>query len=193
MGNKGKKRANYPNKMGRKKRTFTDEEYNQIEQYAGSGLSMVQIAHILEPPISEATIQRRMNDDARFERAIKKGRSKAIHQVANKVFENAMSGKETSAFFFLKTRDPENWNDRQVVEHNINLGEVLAQAQKRVIDLSPERAPELEQAQKRLSTRASVQAWEGSATGEESLTEQIGPASSERAGADNNKQDNQSD
>ena len=75
----------------------------------------------------------------------------------------------------------------------LNLGEILDQAKGRIIDLKPERAPELEQAQKRLSTRARVQAWEGSATGEESLTEQISPASSKRAGALDNKQDNQSD
>ena len=174
MGNKGKKRANYPNKMGRKKRTFTEEEYQQIQKYSGNGLSLVQIAHMLEPPISEATIQRRMNDDERFASAIKKGRSKSVQMVANKVFENAMDGKETSAIFFLKTRDPERWNDRQNTEVNINLGEILDQAKGRVIDLTPERASEpleLKRAHERTNEA---------------------PASV-RAGADNNKQDNQSD
>ena len=71
MGKKGKNSEKYPNKMGRKKRTFTEEEYQQIQKYSGNGLSLVQIAHMLEPPISEATIQRRMNDDERFASAIK--------------------------------------------------------------------------------------------------------------------------
>jgi len=137
MGNKGKNSAKYPNKMGRKKRSFTDEEYKQIQKYSGNGLSLVQIGHMLDPPVSESTISRRMNDDERFEHAIKKGRSKSVQMVANKVFENAMDGKETSAIFFLKTRDPERWNDRQNTEVNINLGEILDQAKGRIIDLSP--------------------------------------------------------
>ena len=174
MGKKGKSSAKYPNKLGRKKRTFTEEEYQQIQKYSGNGLSLVQIAHMLEPPISEATIQRRMNDDERFASAIKKGRSKSVQMVANKVFENAMDGKETSAIFFLKTRDPERWNDRQNTEVNINLGEILDQAKGRIIDLTPERTPELpELKQARERTNEA-------------------PASV-HAGADNNKQDKQSD
>ena len=64
----------------------------------------------------------------------RKGKVRAIQAVANQVFENAMSGKETSAIFFLKNRDPENWSDRAEVNHNLNLKEVLNIAKNRVIE-----------------------------------------------------------
>ena len=43
-----------------------------------------------------------------------KGRAKAIAQVSSQLFNNAMEGKETSAIFFLKNRDPDNWKDRNI-------------------------------------------------------------------------------
>ena len=54
--------------------------------------------------------------------------------VANQVFQNAMNGKETSAIFFLKNRDPDNWADRQDVQHNINLSNILSEANTRIIE-----------------------------------------------------------
>ena len=36
--------------------------------------------------------------------------------------------------FFLKNRDPENWADRQEVQHNLNLANVLQDASARVIE-----------------------------------------------------------
>ena len=45
-----------------------------------------------------------------------------------------MEGKETSAIFFLKNRDPLNWSDRQQVDHQINLSNVLQEAQGRIIE-----------------------------------------------------------
>ena len=45
-----------------------------------------------------------------------------------------MNGKETSAIFFLKNRDPDNWADRQDVQHNINLSNILSEANTRIIE-----------------------------------------------------------
>ena len=45
-----------------------------------------------------------------------------------------MMGKETSAIFFLKNRDPDNWADRQEVQHNLNLSNVLQDARTRIIE-----------------------------------------------------------
>jgi hypothetical protein len=45
-----------------------------------------------------------------------------------------MEGKETSAIFFLKNRDADNWADRIQTEHNLNLGHILAEANTRIIE-----------------------------------------------------------
>ncbi len=66
--------------------------------------------------------------------------------VANKVFENAMDGKETSAIFFLKNRDPDNWADRQEVNYNLDLKNVLTSARERIIDHRPTSLPKRTQA-----------------------------------------------
>jgi hypothetical protein len=50
-----------------------------------------------------------------------------------------MEGKETSAIFFLKNRDPLNWSDRQQVDHQINLSNVLQEANNRIIEGKSER------------------------------------------------------
>ena len=51
-----------------------------------------------------------------------------------------MDGKETSAIFFLKNRDPDNWADRQEVNYNLDLKNVLTDARARIIDHAPARA-----------------------------------------------------
>ena len=45
-----------------------------------------------------------------------------------------MEGKETSAIFFLKNRDPDNWKDRNILEtnHTINLSHVINSAKERI-------------------------------------------------------------
>ena len=121
-------------KPGRKKKLsqLTEEDYQQIMNWSGDGLSETQIATLLNCSISTITREKKRNEQ--FEHAIKKGRYQAVQKVANKVYENAMEGKETSAIFFLKNRDPLNWSDRQQVDHQINLSNVLQEAQGRIIE-----------------------------------------------------------
>ncbi len=82
----------------------------------------------------------------------KKRRYKAVQLVANKVFQNAMDGKETSAIFFLKNRDPDNWADRQEINYNLDLKNVLTDARARIIDHAP--APALSKRAQSLSKNA---------------------------------------
>lgn len=119
-------------KPGRKKINFTDEDLANIERWSGDGLSEAQIATLLGCSLS--TIARKKREKGRFDTALKKGKTRAVQQVANQVFQNAMSGKETSAIFFLKNRDPDNWADRQEVQHNLNLSNVLQDARTRIIE-----------------------------------------------------------
>jgi hypothetical protein len=121
-------------KPGRKRKlaSLTEEDYKQISAWAGDGLNESQIATLLNVNISTITREKKRNEQ--FAHAIKKGRYKAVQLVANKVFENAMDGKETSAIFFLKNRDPDNWADRQEVNYNLDLKNVLTSARSRIID-----------------------------------------------------------
>ena len=116
---------------------LTEEDYQQIMEWSGDGLSETQIATLLNCSISTITREKKRNEQ--FEHAIKKGRYQAVQKVANKVYENAMEGKETSAIFFLKNRDPLNWSDRQQVDHQINLSNVLQEANNRIIEGKSER------------------------------------------------------
>ena len=128
-------------KPGRKRKLaqLTEDEYKQISQWSGDGLNESQIATLLNVNISTITREKKRNEQ--FALAIKKGKYKAVQLVANKVFQNAMDGKETSAIFFLKNRDPDNWADRQEVNYNLDLKNVLTDARARIIDHSPTRLP----------------------------------------------------
>ena len=121
-------------KPGRKRKLakLTEEDYNQISAWSGDGLSETQIATLLGVNISTITREKKRNEQ--FAHAIKKGRYKAVQLVANKVFQNAMEGKETSAIFFLKNRDPDNWADRQEKVINVNLKDALTHASARIIN-----------------------------------------------------------
>ena len=112
---------------------LTETDYEQISRWSGDGLSETQIATLLGVNISTITREKKRNEQ--FAHAIKKGRYKAIQNVANKVYQNAMDGKETSAIFFLKCRDPDNWNDKKLeVNHNFNIKDLLVNAQDRIIE-----------------------------------------------------------
>ena len=127
-------------KPGRKRKLaqLTEDEYKQISQWSGDGLNESQIATLLNVNISTITREKKRNEQ--FAEAIKKGRYKAVQLVANKVFQNAMDGKETSAIFFLKNRDPDNWADRQELNYSLDLKNVLTSARSRIIEHSPAHA-----------------------------------------------------
>ena len=114
----------------RKLKDLTDKDYQMIMEAAGNGLSEKQIALLLD--VSESTITREKHRNDRFARSIKKGRVKAINAVSSKIFDNAMSGKETSAIFFLKNRAPEQWSDRIEPSTTINLNQIINDAKDRI-------------------------------------------------------------
>ena len=106
-------------------------DHNEIERLAGMGLNERQICASLG--INPSTLTRKKHIKS-IKNALEKGRAKAIAQVSSKLFDNAMEGKETSAIFFLKNRDPDNWKDRNILEtnHTINLSHVINSARERI-------------------------------------------------------------
>jgi len=106
-------------------------DHKEIERLAGMGLNERQICASLG--INPSTLTRKKHIKS-IKNALEKGRAKAIAQVSSKLFDNAMEGKETSAIFFLKNRDPDNWKDRNILEtnHTINLSHVINSARERI-------------------------------------------------------------
>ena len=105
-------------------------DHKEIQRLAGMGLSERQIASALG--ISNSTLTRKKHIE-QIEHSLKKG-AQALAAVSSKLYENALEGKETSAIFYLKNRDPDNWKDRNIVEtnHTINLGEIINSARERI-------------------------------------------------------------
>lgn len=106
-------------------------DHNEIERLAGMGLNERQICASLG--INPSTLTRKKHIKS-IKNALEKGRASAIAQVSSQLFNNAMEGKETSAIFFLKNRDPDNWKDRNILEtnHTINLNQVINSAKERI-------------------------------------------------------------
>ena len=106
-------------------------DHNEIERLAGMGLNERQICASLG--INPSTLTRKKHIKS-IKQALERGRASAIAQVSSQLFNNAMEGKETSAIFFLKNRDPDNWKDRNILEtnHTINLSHVINSARERV-------------------------------------------------------------
>jgi len=98
-----------PVKMGRKGFQITPEILQQVEKFAGQGLTQEQISHCIG--ISRDTFFKNKRNSEYFSDAIKRGQSKAISLVSNALFENAMSGNAVSQIFWLKNRAPDQWAD----------------------------------------------------------------------------------
>jgi len=106
-------------------------DHREIERLAGMGLSERQICATLG--INPSTLTRKKHQKS-IKSALEKGRASALALVSSKLFDNALEGKETSAIFYLKNRDPDNWKDRNIIEsnHTINLGDVINSARERI-------------------------------------------------------------
>ena len=119
-----------PKKSGRKP-IFID--LDKVEQLAARGLGPTQIARALG--ISWDTLDRNRKRNAEFEETLKRGRAKGLAQVTNSLFKSATeSGNVTAQIFYLKNQDPSTWSDRNEVNHNLNLKEIINVAKTRVIE-----------------------------------------------------------
>jgi hypothetical protein len=110
-----------------------------IEKHSAQGLNEEQIAHSLG--IGYSTFQRKKKDTGEIGERIKRGRSKGIGTITNKLFQRAQGFniEEDKVFcfkgkiithtvkryfppdlgamaFYLKNRDPENWKDQRHIE-----------------------------------------------------------------------------
>jgi len=89
----------------------------QIEKLASRGLTVSQICDTLR--ISRTTLYRRKRDNKKVEEALARGRAVGVMKVANQLFEDAVNGSTTAQIFYLKNRDPDNWNKATKIEADV--------------------------------------------------------------------------
>ena len=90
---------------------ITDEVCQKAESLAAQGLTMDQIASVLG--MGERTLYEKQAKYPQISQAIKDGRSKGIATVSNALFTKAKAGDNTAMIFYLKNRDPDNWQEVQ--------------------------------------------------------------------------------
>jgi hypothetical protein len=127
-----------PGKPGRKKKDLNNPEtLEKITEYAAQGLSLRQICRCLG--ISWSTLDRHRKEYGEIEHALKKGEALGVSKVAQALMNNALfENNVTAQIFYLKNRS-ENWADRQEVNHNLDLGNILTDARQRIIEGTSER------------------------------------------------------
>ena len=78
--------------------------------------------------------------------ALDKGKSKGLAFVTSKLMETIEDKNFNAISFYLRNRAPDDWSDRAVVDHQLNLGDVLTQARERIIDHQAQALPKRTQA-----------------------------------------------
>lgn len=99
-------------KRGRPRKTIVATQVERIRHLAGRGLSEEQIARSLG--MSPSTFLARKKEDQSLDDVIGEGRASAVYDVANSLYENALSGNVTAAIFWLKNNA--GWRDKNDVE-----------------------------------------------------------------------------
>ena len=117
-------------KAGRKKIILNSEHAMKIQQLASTGLGIMDICRALD--ISWDVFNREKKHNKEISEALKKGQSLGLAKVTSALFQNATKGNTVAQIFYLKNRSPDDWNDRTSTEININLKEVLDDANKRL-------------------------------------------------------------
>ena len=123
-----------PKKRGRPRIKFTEEDLLQVEEASGRGLTNQQLADFLG--VSLITIRRNRKNNDLFEHHIRQGRAKALKEVSNALYNNAINENNVQAqIFFLKNRGEEGqWSEKNEQNLQINLSSVLNEANARMIE-----------------------------------------------------------
>jgi len=96
---------------GRPPYEITPEIIAKVEKLAAQGLAEYQIAAVLG--IHQDTLINKKKEYPEFSEAIKNGKAKGIAKITNKLFDKASDGDNTAMIFYLKNRDPDNWEEVQ--------------------------------------------------------------------------------
>ena len=127
-----------PKKRGRKPVVI---DAARVEHLASQGLGIMDICRSLGVGWDVFNRHREKKSTGIAE-ALDRGKSKGLAFVTSKLMETIEDKNFNAISFYLRNRAPEDWSDRQVVDHQLNLGDVLNSARERVniIDHAPARA-----------------------------------------------------
>ena len=115
------------NPVGRPKFEITPEVLEEVEEMAGRGLTVNQIAICLG--VSPATIYNKQAQYLEFLETIKKGKAIGLSKVTNALFENATVERDNVAIiYYLNNRDKDKWSNKHEVATTVE--------HKNVIDLT---------------------------------------------------------
>lgn len=90
----------------------TPENLTIIEQMAGVGLTLAQIANALG--VDDRNLYALFNAHPEARAAHSRGKARGIENVANSLYHNATQRHDTTAqIFYLKNRAPEEWEEVQ--------------------------------------------------------------------------------
>ena len=119
-----------PKKRGRKPVVI---DAARVEHLASQGLGIMDICRSLGVGW-DVFNRHREKKSTGIADALDRGKSKGLAFVTSKLMETIEDKNFNAISFYLRNRAPEDWSDRQVVDHQLNLGDVLTQARERIID-----------------------------------------------------------
>ena len=117
-------------KPGRKMKILTEQDCLAITEAAKSGLGIMDICNTLDISYDVWT---RESKKPEIKDALKRGQSLGKKEIVNALFQNAAKGNTVAQIFWLKNKGGQGeWTDRQETEININLREILDNANARI-------------------------------------------------------------
>ena len=97
---------------------ITEEKIQRTGKLAGLGISNDQIAECLD--MSRSSFYKCLQKNADFRDSLERGSSKAVMEVNNALYESARAGNVKAQIYFLRCRDPQNWNVTKRVELDVD-------------------------------------------------------------------------
>jgi len=141
-----------PKKRGRKPIVI---DYDRVEYLASLNMGIMDICRSLG--IGWDTFNKHRNKkNSELKERLDAGKAKGLQLATSKLMEKIQDGDFNSIQLYLKSADRDTWADKQTVEHNLNLGDVLTQARARVIDHKPRSAGTKKLSSERASVDVSV-------------------------------------
>jgi nucleotidyltransferase/DNA polymerase involved in DNA repair len=123
-----------PKKRGRK---TINIDYDRLEYLASLNMGTMDICRNLG--ISWDTFDRNKKRKAEFADALQRGKAKGLQRATSRLMDKIDDGEFQAIQFYLKNADSDNWSDKNEVQHNFNLTNVLQEANNRIIEGKSER------------------------------------------------------
>jgi hypothetical protein len=97
---------------------YSDAYCNEVIETMGTGLSLTAFAG--EIGVARSTINEWMGAHPEFSEAVKVGTAKRVKYLERRLLDGEIGPRVTSHIFALKNADPEEWREKQHVEHSVN-------------------------------------------------------------------------